>query len=110
MSILNIDMKLSAKINRNNYFGSLVWSGYESKKMLLEAVPKHADIQKGDTVVTSGYSTLFPEGIMIGTIDTFHIPSGRNFYEITVNLTNDMNAIQYIYVVNNLQKEEQLKL
>ncbi len=110
MSILNTDIHLSAKIKRNNYFGSLSWDGQQSKSMLLEAIPKHADIIKGDTIVTSGYSTLFPEGIMIGIVDTFYIPAGLNFYDVKVNLVNDMSAIQYVYIVNNLLREERIKL
>jgi len=110
ISILNLDARISSKVKRNNYFGTLTWRGQTTNRMQLEAIPKHADIAQGDTVVTSGYSTIFPEGIMIGVVDTFFVPAGLNFYDLDVTLYNDMNAIDYVYIVNNLLKEEQLKL
>ncbi len=110
MSILNIDMRISAKILRNDYFGVMVWDGNDSRYMSLESVPKHAIVQIGDTIITSGFSTIFPEGILIGTVKSFYKPPGLNFYTIKVSLFNDLNSTQYIYIVDNLMKEEQLKL
>lgn len=110
MSVLNLNIRVSAKIIRNNYFGVMVWDGVDSRYMTLESVPKHADVQKGDTIVTSGFSTIFPEGVMIGTIDSFYKPPGLNFYTIKVALFNDINRSQYVYVVQNLLREERLKL
>lgn len=110
MSILNLDTRISAKILGSNNFGIMAWDGQDSRHMLLESVPKHANIQKGDTIVTSGYSTIFPEGILIGVIDSFYKLPGVNFYTINVALFNDMNSVQYVYVVSNLFKEERLKL
>lgn len=110
MSVLNIDIRVSSKIARNNYFGSLLWDGHNSARVELQSIPKHADIVVGDTVVTSGYSTVFPEGILIGTVDSFYVPSGLNFYNIEVDLINDLNAVRYVYVINDLLKEEKIKL
>ncbi len=110
MSVLNIDIRVSAKISRNNYFGVMVWDGLDSRYMTLESVPKHAIVHIGDTIVTSGYSSVFPEGVLIGTIESFFKPSGLNFYTIRVALFNDLNKTQYVYVVNDLLKEELLKL
>ncbi|MDC0231094.1 rod shape-determining protein MreC [Aureispira] len=110
MSVLNIDVRISAKILRNNYFGVMVWDGHDSRYMTLESVPKHAIVHIGDTIVTSGYSTIFPEGVLIGTIESFFKPPGLNFYTIRVALFNDMNQTQYVYVVNNLLKDEVLNL
>lgn len=110
MSVLNIDIRVSAKILRNNYFGVMVWDGLDSRYMTLESVPKHAIVHIGDTIVTSGYSTIFPEGVLIGTIESFFKPPGLNFYTIRVTLFNDLNKTQYVYVVNNLLKEELLNL
>ena len=110
MSVLNIDMRISAKILRNDYFGVMVWDGNDSRYMSLESVPKHAIVQTGDTIITSGFSTIFPEGILIGTVDSFFKPPGLNFYKIKVALFNNLNSTQYVYIINNLLKEEQLKL
>ena len=110
MSILNIDMRISAKILRNDYFGVMVWDGRDSRYMTLESIPKHTHIQIGDTIVTSGFSTIFPEGILIGKVESFEKPQGLNFYTIKVALFNDVNRAQYVYVVNNLLREERLKI
>jgi rod shape-determining protein MreC len=110
MSILNIDMRISAKILRNDYFGVMVWDGNDSRYMSLESVPKHAIVQVGDTIITSGFSTIFPEGVLIGTVESFFKPPGLNFYTIKVTLFNNLNSTQYVYIVANLMKEEQLKL
>ena len=110
MSVLHRQTLISASIKRNNHFGSIVWKGSDPTVINLIDVPKHADIVIGDTVQTSGYSTIFPEGIMIGTVDTFWVPSGSNFFEIEVNLKNDLNKTKYVYVVNNLMKEELEKI
>jgi rod shape-determining protein MreC len=110
LSILNRQAIISASIRRNGHFGSIVWKGNLPTKVNLIDVPKHADIVIGDTVQTSGYSTIFPEGIMVGVVDTFWIPSGSNFFEIEVSLVNDLNKTKYVYVVNNLMKEETEKL
>ncbi len=110
LSILHRQSIISASIRRNGHYGSIVWKGNYPTKVSLIDVPKHADIIIGDTVQTSGYSTIFPEGIMIGVVDTFWVPSGSNFFEIQVNLINDLNKTKYVYVVNNLMKEETQKI
>lgn len=106
MSILHKESKVSAVIQRNNYFGPLIWPGNNPKKATLSDIPKHAKLIKGDTIATSGYSTIFPAGLMIGTIDTFWLEPGSNFYTIDVNLSNDLSRAKYVYVVNDLLKDE----
>ena len=106
MSVLHRQSIISASIKRNGHFGSVVWKGNDPKMMNLIDVPKHADIVNGDTVQTSGFSTIFPEGIMIGVVDTFWVPKGSNFFEIKVTLSNDLNKTKYVYVVENLMKED----
>lgn len=110
MSLLHRNTRISATISGNDYFGSLVWKKHNPRQMTLEDVPKHVDIQKGDTIVTTTYSHMFPQGIMIGTIDTFESDGGSYSYTIDVNLSCDLNKIKYVYVVKNLMKEEILKL
>ncbi len=106
LPILHSQSKISAAIRRNGYFGSLVWRGRDPMKVNLVDVPKHANLVIGDTIQTSSYSSIFPEGIMIGTIDTFWQQAGTNFYEIDVNLSTDLSNIKYVHVVENLMKKE----
>jgi rod shape-determining protein MreC len=110
ISILNSKSKISAKIKKNNYVGSVMWEGMNYRMGLLRDVPSHAVINKGDTVVTSGYSNIFPEGIPIGTIVFYKKEKGESFYTIYIKFTNDFDKLGYVYVVKNFMKEEQNKL
>jgi rod shape-determining protein MreC len=108
ISVFHQQSKISAAIHRKGHFGSLVWNERRNPFYLyLEDIPKHAEIVKGDTVETSGYSAVFPKGVMIGTVDTFKIKDGGNFYTIDVRLKATLGKIKYVYVVNNLFKTEQ---
>jgi len=106
MSVLHQESRISAKIKRNGFFGLAVWNGKDPRKLTLEAIPKHTKIMKGDSIVTSGYSTIFPEGIYIGSIDTFSYETGTNFYSIEFTLSADLNNLQYVYIVDDLMKTE----
>jgi len=107
ISMLHKDMKLSAKIKKNDYVGTVVWNGGNYRLGNLKDIPFHVLLAHGDTVLTSGYSLLFPEGIMVGNIENFHIVEGDNFYNIKIRFSNDFNRISYVYVVRNLMKKEQ---
>ena len=109
MSILHRQSRISAKVRGGNSPGSLVWDEKErdAHKFLLLDIPKHVDIEVGDTVETSGFSSIFPEGIMLGTIDHVELKAGKHAYEISVKSKIDMTNIQYVYVLKNLFKREQ---
>ena len=107
MSILNKESRIAASIKRNNFFGSVVWEGSNPTISQMKDVPKHATVEIGDTIQTSGYSAIFPGGIPIGTVLSAEIPPGSNFYDIDIELFNDLSNIRYVYVVNNLLKSEQ---
>jgi rod shape-determining protein MreC len=106
MSVLHQESRISAKIKRNGFYGLAVWNGKDPRKLTLEAIPKHAKVMKGDSVVSSGYSTIFPEGVFIGTIDKFSNETGTNFYNIEVSLAVDLNSLQYVYIVDDIMKPE----
>ncbi len=110
ISLLNIDLSISAKIKKNNYFGSLNWNGEDIKFAKLKEIPFHVNLEIGDTIITSGYSLIFPENILIGTISSFDKVKGGDFYDITVELSTNFNSINNIYVINNLKKTEILNL
>jgi len=106
LSVLHRDARISAGIRGSNYHGGIIWEGTNPNEVKLVDVPKHAVFEKGDTIQTTGYSTYFPAEIMIGKITDFDLESGSNFYDIDVELSNDLTNIQYVYVVNHLQQEE----
>jgi rod shape-determining protein MreC len=110
MSILHEDTRVSAKIKRNGFFGVLTWDGSSAQKLTLEAIPKHAKIMIGDSIITSGFSSIFPEGVLVGRIESFKVDPGSNFYNIKVALAADLNNVQYINVVDDLMREERKKI
>ncbi len=109
MSILHGDSKISAEIKtlgKSGAFGSLVWKNSTNTTLLdLDYIPNHIEASVGDTIQTAGFSAHFPQGIMIGTID--EISDGdQGFHKIKVKLSNDLSTSRYVYIVNNLLKEE----
>ncbi|MDX1476881.1 MAG: rod shape-determining protein MreC [Saprospiraceae bacterium] len=110
MSILHSNAMISAAIKGKGYFGSLVWRSANPTRMQLEAIPKHANLAVGDTIVTSGYSHLFPPDILIGVVEDFRLEGGDNFFNVTVHLKVDMSAVQHVYVVRNHDVAEQTSL
>jgi rod shape-determining protein MreC len=109
MSVLNLDFKLSARLKSNGYFGSLNWDGKNYHYAVLSEIPQHVKINVGDTVETTGYSAVFPEGVMIGTVYDIVKPGG-DFYKISVSLSTDFKKIHFVDVVGNIMKTEQLEL
>lgn len=110
MSVLHDKNKISAKIKKSGYYGSLVWEGNNYREAQLIDVPNHVKLVKGDTVVTTGYSSIFPENILIGTVKEFELPEGNNFYNITVEFAVDFKKLSHVYVVRSLQKKEKDEL
>ncbi len=106
LSVLNQRWGVSAKLKRSGFFGSLLWDGEDFRYANLMEIPFHVVLSPGDTIVTSSYSSIFPEGIMIGTIESFNQPSGENYYNIKVKLSTDFKKLSYVEVVQNLDRKE----
>ena len=105
-SILNRRIKISAMIKRNRYFGSMMWHSGNPRIMTLEDIPKHAEVMKGDTIMTTGFGEVFPGELRIGRVVDFRVENGNNSYTIDVELWNDMMVVKYVYIVENLMVEE----
>lgn len=105
MSLLNNDFRLSASILNNNYFGSLAWDGKNYRHALLSEIPHHVVINQGDTIVTSGYSAIFPAGLVIGTVTDQQIKGG-DFVTIQVQLAADFKRLTNVYIIGSLEKNE----
>ena len=110
VSVLHRDSKISSKLKGTRDFGSLQWNGEDYRTAKLVDIPKHVDITQGDTVITSGYSSTFPDGIAVATVIDFEKPEGENFYDINVKLINDFRKITYVYVIKNNTALEQKQL
>jgi rod shape-determining protein MreC len=97
MSLLNRNFKVSARIKQSGYLGTLMWDGLDYREAILSEVPQHVMLSVGDTIETSGYSAVFPEGIFIGTIASHEIKKG-NFHEIRVKLGVDFKKLRYVNI------------
>lgn len=106
LPIINPTFSISAKIKRNNFYGSLSWNNESYRQANLKEIPFHAKVNIGDTIVTSGYSSIFPREIKIGTISNYRHKDGDNFLDINVKLTVDFKNLKTVYIVENLNKEE----
>jgi rod shape-determining protein MreC len=109
MSVLNLDFRLSSRIKRNGYFGSLTWDGRNPRYAILGEIPQHVSVSIGDTIVTTGYSAIFPEGVLVGTVSDYE-KRGGDFYKITVLLATDFKKMQYVDIIGNLKRTEELQL
>jgi rod shape-determining protein MreC len=108
ISLLNTNLKVSAKHKRTGFYGSLYWSGLNYQEAILSEIPQHVNLAEGDTIVTSGYSSIFPPNIPLGTITQFDLKGG-NFYIVTVKLLTDFKRLDYVYVIqSNLAVERNL--
>ncbi len=110
VSVLHRNSKISAKLQRENYIGSMQWDGKNYLNGILNDIPNHANIKIGDTIVTSGYSSTFPPNIPIAQILEFDRPEGENFYQIKVKFINDFKQLSSVYVVKNLMLKEQKEI
>ena len=106
MTLLHRSTSISAMIKKNQSFGSIVWRGNTPNVVQLEAIPKHIEVDIGDTIVTSGYSNIFPAQLPIGTIRDFKVKKGNSNYEIEVQLFNDLTSLKHVYVIDNLLLDE----
>lgn len=106
ISILNSNSKISAQLKNSNHFGTLSWNGETPEFTQLIDISKNASIKKGDTIMTSGRSSIFPKGVLIGAIEDFKLDQSENSYIINVRLFNDMTNIEHVYVIENVNIEE----
>jgi len=106
ISVLNQRWSISSKIKKSGFFCSLHWDGKDYRYASLMEVPFHVSLQLGDTIVTSGYSSFFPEGVLIGTIESFEQPQGENYYDVRVKLSVNFKTITYVEVVDNKNATE----
>lgn len=109
ISLLNIDFRLSARLKSTGHFGSLTWEGRNPRFAVLNEIPQHIPVSPGDTVETTAFSAVFPEGVGIGRVSEIK-KSGSDFYKITVELFADFRQIQHVNVIGNLLRKEQLEL
>lgn len=106
MSVLHQKNRLNGMIKKNGHLGVVEWDGLNYRVGSLIDIPKHVKLAVGDTVVTSSNSSIYPEGVMIGTIKKVHDIKSEKFNKADLLFSVDYNSIRYAYVIMNLMKHE----
>lgn len=110
ISFLHKDSRISARLKKTNFIGSMVWDGFDARHGTLNDIEKHVKVSKGDTIITTSFSSIFPEDIMIGVVEEVNPSSSSTFQDISVRLSTQFGSLSYVYIVSNLLKGEQQAL
>jgi len=110
ISILNTKLGLSGKLSNKDYFGSVRWDGADYRYTFINEIPNHVKLHLGDSVVTSGYSALFPPDIPIGNVVAFKTKGDNNFFLIKLKLCVDFKKLRQVYIVKSIFRNEQKEL
>ncbi len=109
LPLVNTNLRVSAKIRKNGYYGSLQWDGKDYRYSYLNDIPFHVNVEQGDTIVTSGFTSIFPEGEVIGFVETVDRETA-NFLTIKVKLATDFRKLSNVYIIGHRRKEEKREL
>lgn len=104
--ILHPDSRISATVSPINQVGTVVWEGPNPQVAYLENIPQHLEINIGDSVLTSGFSNIFPKGLLIGTVKEVSVGKNASFLTIKVKLATNFNKLSTVYLIENLHKAE----
>jgi rod shape-determining protein MreC len=110
MSMLHQNAVISARIKKNNQLVNVIWGTGNKELGKVEDIPSHINLSKGDTIVTSGNSLIFPPGIDIGTIEKYEADSLKNLNSAILRFSTDFNGLHWVYIIENRDKKEQQSL
>ncbi|MEO6489336.1 MAG: rod shape-determining protein MreC [Ferruginibacter sp.] len=105
MSLLHKDSRVNGKLLRSGETGTVIWDGKLPNIITLTNIPKSAKIAKGDTIITSGYSTHFPKGLLIGTVMEIFAEKSTSNFLIKLKSSANFYDLQYVYAIDNAQQE-----
>ena len=106
MSLLHMQSNVSAKIKKTGELGSVIWDGKDPSIITLKEIPKSVKLAKGDSIITSGITDRFPYGLLIGTVEEVGAEKSSNYHTIKLKTAVNFNNLQFVEVINNLQKQE----
>ena len=110
MPVLNYHSRISCSIRHRGYFGYLKWSGGDASIAYVEDVPRHAKFKRGDWVETSGYSSIFPPGVLVGKIVEVYNSRDGLSYKLKVQLTTDFGNVRDVCVISDKGIAERIRL
>ncbi len=106
ISVLNVNEQVSSLIKSENYLSTTQWDGIDPQFVDLKYVPRHVRLHLNDTIVTSGYNAVFPEGILVGVVTEFDLKKEALFYDVRVKLAQDFAQLSYVDVIKSVLKVE----
>lgn len=110
MGLLHKDSHLSGKLFKGGETGTVSWDGKITNILTLNNIPKSAKVAVGDSVITSGLSSIFPRGLMMGTVSEVVNEEGSNFYTLKLRSTADFTNLQFGYAIENVHQETLQKI
>ncbi len=110
LPLINVEYRVSSKLKNSDYFGTMRWDTNDYKYASLKGIEEHVEVLVGDTIVTSGYGAIFPEGVMVGTIDRIEGGKEGVFHELNVDLSTDYKRLIYVYVIRNNTMDERKEI
>lgn len=105
MSLMHKDSRISGKLLKTGETGTIAWDGKYPNLVTLTGIPKSTRVAKGDSVITSGFSTIFPKGLLLGRIDEVYLETATNNFKIVVRTAANFYNLEYAYAINNVQQE-----
>jgi rod shape-determining protein MreC len=110
MSLLHVQNKVSVLVKKTKSSGIISWDAKDPRFLILNNIPKSDSIVKGDTIVTGTYSISIPPGRVVGTVAEIIDDKATNFYVLKIKTAVNFQDLQQVFIVENLQYEEQAKL
>lgn len=108
LPLINVQYRVSSKLRNNDFFGTLRWDTNDYRYASLEGIELHVDVSVGDTVVTSGFGAIFPEGVVVGTVREITDGEEGVFHDVQVQLATDFKRVSYVYVLKDNGRDERL--
>ncbi len=107
MSMLHANMRISARIKNSGQLVNVVWDNNDYLYGTVIDIPSHIKLMAGDSIITSGNSLIYPEGIMIGQIESHEVNNNKNLTRATLRYSTSFNSIKHLYIIENIMKHEQ---
>lgn len=110
MSLLHTRSRVPSVLKKTGTSGTISWDKKDYRFLSLEGISRDVEVKKGDTVLTSPYSYNYPPSFMVGTVQSIAVDKNSGFYLLKVRAAANFNSLQQVFVVENLQRDEQVQL
>ncbi len=108
--LINPSFSVSGKLHNSGFFGPVQWNNQNYRYAYLIDIPRYAEINVGDTVVTDERSMIFPAGLNIGFVESFELQEDQNFFSVKLQLATDFSSTNYVYIIEDQLKKELIEL